>query len=99
MAKTLYNIMNELGIRICPICGKEYTEHPAISRKDNVTETCPECGIKEALDAFLTSETDKVERKTDYCIFKKRFCKLARSHGNTFTCTAKDDEEMICKYK
>ena len=58
MAKTLYDIMNELGIRICPICGKEYTEHPAISRKDNVTEICPECGMKEALGAFTCTAKD-----------------------------------------
>lgn len=38
-------------MRICPICGKEYDEHPAISRKDNETEICPTCGTIEALDA------------------------------------------------
>ncbi len=38
--------------RICPICGKEYTAIPAISRKDNVTEICPECGTREALEAI-----------------------------------------------
>jgi RNA polymerase subunit RPABC4/transcription elongation factor Spt4 len=38
--------------RICPICGKEYTDFPAISRKDNKTEICPECGQKEAFEAL-----------------------------------------------
>lgn len=37
--------------RICPICGQEYTAPPAISRKDNKTEICPDCGTQEALDA------------------------------------------------
>ena len=37
---------------ICPICNNEYDKPPAISRKDNVTEICPNCGITEALQAF-----------------------------------------------
>lgn len=37
--------------RICLLCGKEYTEPPAISRADNTTEICPDCGTREALDA------------------------------------------------
>lgn len=34
--------------RICPICGKTYTEYSAISRRDNKTEICPACGMAEA---------------------------------------------------
>ena len=56
MEKSLSDVMEELGIKICPICGNEYTEHPAISRKDNITEICPACGTKEALDAFFESK-------------------------------------------
>ena len=39
-------------LRTCPKCGKEYQEYPALSRIDNKTEICPECGMKEALEAF-----------------------------------------------
>lgn len=35
----------------CPICGKEYQEPPAISRKDNKTEICPDCGTLESIGA------------------------------------------------
>ena len=51
-------------MRKCPICGKEYKEPPAISRKDNETEICPDCGTLEALEAVgATQETkDKVLR-------------------------------------
>lgn len=51
-------------MRKCPICGKEYQEPPAISRKDNETEICPDCGTLEALEAVgATQETkDKVLR-------------------------------------
>ena len=27
---------------VCPLCGKEYTGYPAISRTDNKTEICPD---------------------------------------------------------
>ena len=33
----------------CPKCGKYYVGYPALSREDNKTEICPECGVKEAL--------------------------------------------------
>lgn len=37
---------------ICPKCNKEFYDIPAISREDNETKICPECGMKEALEAF-----------------------------------------------
>lgn len=41
--------MNEL--KKCPKCGRSYKEHSAISREDDRTEICPDCGIHEALAA------------------------------------------------
>lgn len=41
-----------LEIQRCPKCKKEFTEYPAISRIDNETEICPECGVREAIEAF-----------------------------------------------
>ena len=55
MAKSMNEIMNELGIKICPVCGKEYTGYPALSRKDNKTEICQQCGIIEAMNDFKDS--------------------------------------------
>lgn len=37
----------------CPKCGKYYVGYPALSREDNKTEICPECGVKEALETYL----------------------------------------------
>ncbi len=37
--------------RICPICQRAYTEPPALSRVDNKTDICPDCGMMEALAA------------------------------------------------
>lgn len=31
-------------------CGKTYNDRPALSKKDNKTEICPECGTMQALD-------------------------------------------------
>ena len=36
----------------CPKCHKHYRGHPALSREDNKTKICPECGQREALEAF-----------------------------------------------
>ena len=38
---------------VCPKCHKDYTGHPAISRRDNKTEICSDCGTLEALNDFL----------------------------------------------
>jgi len=37
----------------CPNCKKYYTGHPALSRKDNKTDICSDCGTKEALEEWL----------------------------------------------
>lgn len=37
------------NVRKCPKCGSEYQGHPAISREDNKTPICPDCGTREAL--------------------------------------------------
>ena len=39
-------------IRVCPLCGKAYAEPPALSRTDNETLICPDCGTRQALDGI-----------------------------------------------
>ena len=53
----LYEALNisleETGMtesKVCPLCGKTYTGHPALSRKDDNTPICPDCGTLEALE-------------------------------------------------
>ena len=50
--------------RKCPKCGRKYTEHPALSRIDNETEICPQCGGLEAMAAVMLNERKK-ENNTD----------------------------------
>ena len=49
-------------IRVCPLCGKAYAEPPALSRSDNETLICPDCGIRQALESIgiSTEEQDKI---------------------------------------
>lgn len=52
---------NDNLIKICPRCGKSYKGHPAISRADNLTPICHECGTREALENLGIPE-DEIER-------------------------------------
>ena len=38
--------------KICPKCKNKIIGYPAISRRDNKTEICPQCGQLEALEAI-----------------------------------------------
>ena len=67
MIPTLYRRQRQQGNRhektaVCPKGGKTYTGYPAMSRTDNKTEICPECGTREALDAagVDNAEQDKI---------------------------------------
>lgn len=43
---------NVRQIRVCPLCGKSYGEAPALSRTDNETLICPDCGTRQALESI-----------------------------------------------
>ena len=51
---------NILRIRTCPKCGKPYSAPPALSRTDNETLICPDCGTREALESI---GVDKAEQE------------------------------------
>jgi predicted nucleic-acid-binding Zn-ribbon protein len=48
--------------RTCPKCGRTYTGRPALSRLNNDTLICPDCGTREALESMGVSieEQDKI---------------------------------------
>jgi hypothetical protein len=54
--------MSKYEYRTCPICGKPYTEPPALSRRDNATDICPDCGMMEALAAMPRRREGPAER-------------------------------------
>lgn len=45
--------------RTCPKCGQSYTEHPALSRVDNESLICADCGTREALDDIGVSAVEQ----------------------------------------
>lgn len=49
---------------ICPKCGREFDRLLALSRRDNKTNICDECGTREALEDFKRYLQSK-ERKPD----------------------------------
>ena len=47
--------------RTCPMCGRAYTEEPALSRKDNKTLICSDCGTRQALESMgVNKEGQKI---------------------------------------
>lgn len=49
-------------MRSCPKCGMRYIGRPAISRVDNLTPICSDCGTREALESIGVSveEQDQI---------------------------------------
>ena len=50
---------NEMTINTCPKCGKEYKGRGALSRVDNLTVICPDCGTREALESIGVSAAEQ----------------------------------------
>ena len=43
---------NEIKAAVCPLCGRTYHGVPALSRADNHTLICPDCGTRQALQSI-----------------------------------------------
>lgn len=50
---------NEIQLRKCPKCGKLFSERGAVSRVDNVTIICSDCGTREALESIGVDEKEQ----------------------------------------
>ena len=46
-------------ISVCPLCGCAYTGAPALSRTDNKTLICPDCGTRQALESIGVSKEEQ----------------------------------------
>ena len=50
----------------CPRCDKEMKEYPALSRRDNKTNICSDCGTAEALEDYYGERwADKIYWKEE----------------------------------
>ena len=52
---------NGLEIRRCPRCGMLYHGIPSLSRADNQTFICPDCGTREALQSIGVDSEEQEE--------------------------------------
>ena len=50
---------NLVQLRTCPRCGGVYSGHGAVSRADNLTVICPDCGTREALESIGISKEEQ----------------------------------------
>ena len=50
--------------KICPKCKNYIVGHPALSRVDNRTEICSDCGVIEALEAFINYKNEEAKKCT-----------------------------------
>ena len=56
----------------CPRCSKEFSGYPALSRIDNSTDVCSECGNKESMMDFIPFDRlPKGELLTEMILQKK----------------------------
>ena len=46
---------------ICPKCGQSYKGRPALSREDDKTLICPDCGVREALESIGVDVNEQEE--------------------------------------
>ncbi len=46
---------------VCPKCGQSYKGRPALSREDNKTLICPDCGAREALESIGVGAAEQEE--------------------------------------
>ena len=46
---------------VCPKCGQSYKGRPALSREDNKTLICPDCGVREALESIGVGTAEQGE--------------------------------------
>lgn len=93
--------------KTCPRCGKKYTQFPALSRRDNKTYICPDCGVAEAMEDYLNSrKKTESATKSKYAdvenAIKEAYANIAdvKVTDNSITITAikatKDNDGYIC---
>ena len=58
--------------KICPRCSEKFSEYPALSRRDNSTDICSECGTKEAMCDFIPLDRIPSEDLLTEMIFQKK---------------------------
>ena len=50
---------NIIRTAVCPLCGRPYHGAPALSREDNETLICPDCGTRQALASIGVGSSER----------------------------------------
>ena len=53
----------------CPVCDKEFERLLALSRRDNKTMICDECGRREALEDFIRYRRSTPQERTKAAVY------------------------------
>ena len=61
---------NYARLAICPRCGRSYREPPALSRVDNETLICPDCGTREALATLGVDIEEQEQSLADILLYE-----------------------------
>ena len=84
----------------CPICHQIYTQYPALSRRDNKTYICPDCGVQEALEDYMNAEKKNIQEATMIALSECEDNKSYVAHLNESVSWDYYDkfEDLISKY-
>ena len=66
----------------CPRCGAVITLYPAISRKDNKTEICSDCGVIEAIEEYIKHKNKLVQKRNSKA-WNMMWNKIKKMKGET----------------
>ena len=55
-------LLSDIPYDECRLCGKSIGKYPALSRKDNKTRICSDCGTKEALEVLAEYTKERLEK-------------------------------------
>ena len=58
-------VTEDKSYKMCPRCGRPYSDYPAISRYDNKTEICPDCGVEEAMVNYTGGTLEAPDKYKD----------------------------------
>ena len=65
----------------CPRCLEVYTGYPALSRRDNRTDICSDCGTREALmDFYPLKKLLSIPKLKEALEIEKRFQNKMKKH-------------------
>lgn len=64
---------NLVQLRTCPRCGGVYSGHGAVSRADNLTVICPDCGTREASKALVLMRKSRRRYSRQFTKFAFKF--------------------------